>query len=1394
MSRTTTVDKSTPSSPALSREVLTARVLPGIVTALAVGTVVLYVVVLIAAFNFRLRPFFGVMLSQTQIVTGAQSSGGVPWPGIDAGLTNRDRITGVNGQPLAAAPNYAEANAQIQAFLDQASVGTPITVTYERIEDDGSAVTNTVTYPLTQLPDSDFLIYFALPFFSGLIAIAAGVTVLVLRIRQPTALHAAAICFLLAIVLGGFFDLGSTHLLVSVWIFVASLLGGMLVSFGLVFPSALRITYRAPFIPLLPLLITVPLGIFAVSLATNPETHRSYIQGNQLAMLVTVISVLLLAFLVSQQQRFAQSTVTRDQAGMITVGLVLASVPVGLWGGGQVFNLLFGGTFTLPLTLEATTPFAIPPILSLVYAVLQGQGINTDRVLSQSVTYAMLLFGLIVGYFLLTLGASMAALRVVPDDPLIISLTLFSIAVLFVPVRTRIQSMIDTIYYRRRLNFQEISEEFARKLGSVSGYAETIREFKATVTRAISPTHVFVFLPTDEGEEFVAFGDPNPDTDIRFEAKSGVIALVKQMSTAMYLPPGRPFPAEMRVDQSRLSILKATILVGLMGASELNGFVILGPSRSASGEYTYEELRFIDAIMRQLTIAIERAQVINSLEKRVRQLDVLSQVGQAVNFTIAFDDLLELISAQTSRLIDSTHFSIALYDNAVQQLYFAFFLENDERYTDRENKRWNLGNDLFSTVVRDVKPLRVDDYGRAVKESGANFIYDDAVQIKAWMAVPLVAQARVLGVLSAGKSRSSEVYTSEQVKIFSDVAALAATSIDKARLFAEVNVRARQLGALNDISRKLVAAESSDVESLLHLITNSAVEILNAEAGSLLLAAEDGSGDMIFRVAVGGTGADLIGQRLPAGRGLVGEVARSGTPVIVNDARGDARWQGEVTKGGFRTNSVIAAPLIAKDQITGVLEVLNKKDGTTYAQEEVELLTTFAGQAAIAIENARLFEVTGSQLNRRLKELETLERIDVELNRTLDIRKVAEITVRWAVANTGASAGALGVVVESSHLDVLAQQGYDDGSFPEDYNLNRWPLDKGILRRVLRFRVADLVPDVSMDPDYRAIIPTTTSQITVPMLSGDSVNAVLILEKSGDTRLNLLDLDFVQRLAEHASIAILNAQLYEEVREAANTKSEFVGFAAHELKNPLASVKGYAALLQNPAAAATMPPEQQRQWLQVISNNADRMESIINDLRDIAAIEANKLAFNIEPVSLMQALEETLISFEKNVQEKQQTIYNEIPADLPLVMADSKRLIQVLVNLVSNAIKYSPESASVTIRARVDKTIRNQRGQLQPPMVEVAIQDTGIGMSKEDLGKIFREKYFRSENEKARAQKGTGLGMMITQMFVERMGGRIWVESELNVGSTFYFTVPLAPEVPVSEPQTSQVEGEPASD
>ncbi len=1401
-----TVSRVTPVSGHLTLTLFTT--LTGIVT---LGLLVVY---LVTAVNWRAHPFLGVMLTNTLVVNNAAPTGErTTWQGQAAGLLPGDHLRAINGVPLASnAQDYATANATFNELMAQLEYGSSVTLDFERplpttmtpapgvtcAAPQGAVVPCQVTFTPGFLPAGDFLAFFLLPYLVGVALAAAGFIVLVLRGKQSNALIVAIICFLMALGLGGIFDAGSTHLLVPAWLAALSLMGGFFAMFGMIFPTRMRQLHRLPWFQFVPLGIAVVVMLYAISLLT-PSTPQ--VAGNALYLAggFMLFCLFLMGISMNYQRRYAISTQIRNQANTVLIGAALLLLPSLFWVIPRGINAL-GIGIQIPFQIETGMIFLAVVAGSMIYSVLQSRRVETDRWVSQGLVYLLLLGALVVGYALLVLGATLLTVGTLqPNDAVLIALTIFVISMLFLPVRSALQRRIEALYFRIRYNYQELTEEFAQQVSGTANYDEILSRYLEQINNALSPGSVLIFLRSPDGQEYIAYGKPKPATDVRFPATSGIVQMLEK-SDYIYIDPNEPWQNSLISERTRLQILQAQVITALKGAEQLSGFVSISAPRQRGKIYSYEDLRFIKNLSRQMAIAVERAQVIESLERRVHELNVLSQVSQAVNYTLQYDDLLELIATQTDRLIRTQNLYIVLRDQTIEQLYFAFFLENDDRQEDKENRRFTMGRDLYSEIIRKGRALRLDNFAAEMAKRNMPVVYETPT-LRAWMGVPLIAGPTIIGVLAIASSEARTVYTEEQLKIFNDIGTLAASSLDKARLFEETALRARQLAALNTVSQKLVAAELN-VEQLLKQIMTSAVEILNAEAGSLLLTTDDDDSKQLeFRVVIGGSGDALVGQRLPANKGLVGEVVANRSVVIVNDAANDPRWGGEVAKGGFHTAAILAAPLIAKDRVIGVLEIINKKGGSVFVNSDADLLTTFAGQAAIAIENARLFQMTDFQLAERVKELEALERIDVELNRTRDPVKVAEITMKWCIANTGATAGVLGLVSQNPpRMRILTSYGYSDADLPAGATHREWSLERGIVARVLRTRRADLAPDLSIDPDYLPALRGSRSQITVPMMSGGEITSILVLESSTSTPLNILDLALVQRIADHASIAIDNARLYEQLTERLSSKSEFMSFAAHELKQPLSSVKGFADLLRGGKMGGLS--EMQASVLNTIYSSADRMQVIIDDLRDSAKAEEGKLNIDLTPISFYNVVLETLRPFHKQFDDKGQQIVNNVKEDLPLVMGDSNRLIQVLTNFVSNAHKYSPEGSSITINAEVEADATQMNGlpinttrtsnQLRvKPMLHISVRDNGIGMSDDDVQRLFNERYFRSDNPEAREQPGTGLGMMITRSIIELHHGRVWVESELGKGSAFHFTIPLASEKQIHAARSADAVDEP---
>jgi signal transduction histidine kinase len=1339
-----------------------------IVGGLGVVVTIALLIFLVTAFTFQSLPFLGMLVNSTLTVNAAQAMGGTDWAALDAGVNRGDQIIAINGEALFdSSNNYAEARERYYGIIGQIERGQSVDISYLSGNSEAS-----ITVIAGSLPDIDFLAYFMLPYFAGIVLLILGAIVMRFKYSSPEGLLSASIAFLSALFAGGIFELGTQANLSYLWIVGASWLGALFIIFGLSFPKRFKQIRQIKYSEHLILIAATIWGVYLAYSHWKATTIEEATLPVQLATWTSIVGVFILLLTNLWQRANATTPIARDQSNTIFIGAVLFLVPNAIWFLSRAIPTGDGNVFVNFETMMILFGF---PNAAIVYSVLQYRLLDSDKIISQSITYLIMIGALIISVFLLAFGGVLISIEFfnVAKSQIMIAVVMFAMVLGFTPVRNSLQERIDTIYYKKRSDLQAKIEEFSNRLTALNSYDDIIKLFQEVMNDTLAPSSSFIFLREFTGGDFVAYKTNGETTDIRFASSSPLIKLMTANKALISLQPGEAWAHELWVDRPRLNLLQARLIIGMKGANEINGFVVLGPPR-VNESYLHNEVRFLDNIVGQLAIATERSQVIESLERRVQELDVLSQVGQAVNFTIEFDDLLELMYAQISKLLPLPNFYIALYEEKINRMYFAFFLEGDDRHQDKEGVRWVPGNDIFSEITKKNTPMRLASFTEASQKRGGQM---DLITegLLGWMGVPLTAGRRTLGVMATGKRKDTAEYTEDQFKIFSDIGALAATSIDKANLFNQTRIRERQLTVLNDISRQLVAVES-DVEKLLEIIMTRAVEILDADAGSLFLNTQDDSGDLEFRVVIGGGGDDLIGQRIPAGQGVVGKVVATGQHLIVNDAESDPRHNVNVTED-FVSRSLIAVPLIAKEEVIGVLEVINKRDGTPFVDEDADLLTTFSGQAAIAIENARLFQQTDLQLSLRVKELEALERLDNQLNRTLELSEVTEITVRHAMTILGANAGVLGLVHHTPpFLRIAAIKGYNREEYPESAEGEDgliWPLDDGIVKRVLRSRQADIAMDVSIDPDYNSRLKNANSQITIPMISGDEVIAILILEKNTTPRFNLPEWDFAQRIAEHASVAIANAQFYEALNNANRSKSEFMGFAAHELKNPLASVKGYAEVMLSGMTGELS--EQQENFVNIIRSNANRMQTIINDLRDSAKVDANEFRVEAEPMSIRNAVVESLRPFVKMLEDKNQTLVNDVPEDLPLIWGDETRVIQVLTNLVSNAHKYSYPDTTIRVHGYIDENYRTQMGERLGRMVVVGVKDQGIGLSEEDQAKMFKVRYFRSTNKEAHEMaSGTGLGMMLTYNIMHQHKGEIWLESKLGDGTTFFISFPLA--------------------
>jgi signal transduction histidine kinase len=550
-----------------------------------------------------------------------------------------------------------------------------------------------------------------------------------------------------------------------------------------------------------------------------------------------------------------------------------------------------------------------------------------------------------------------------------------------------------------------------------------------------------------------------------------------------------------------------------------------------------------------------------------------------------------------------------------------------------------------------------------------------------------------------------------------------------------------QFEALYNVSRLL--GSSLDLQTVLDQVMDAIIQLSGAERGFLMLRDDDGG--LTVKAARNLDQQTLTNENFKYSRTVTNQVLDSGKPILTTNAAEDPRFAGQQSIISQSIRSIMATPLRARGNVIGVVYVDSSILAGLFKQDDLNALDAFSGQAAVALDNALLFSATDEALSKRVDELQQLRRIDLLLNQTLEADKAIAYTLEWACKLSGAESGHLGLVEGNPpHIHAVHHYGKTSGDAPEF-------LDQAYPNANLVIASGE---PLLLNADNDAV----ATVYIAPILRENKPIGVVMLQRANGGTFTPEQQDIVQRIVARAAVAIENARLYAAAQAADKAKSEFVGIVAHDLKSPMTSIKGYSEM----ALMYDGLDERQKFSLNTIKDTVERMEILVSDLADISRIESgvfymNETRFPVE--SALQAVKDGTLP---QIQERGHTFVENIEPNLPDVQTDYYRLLQVLINLVSNAYKYTPNGGTITLSAK-----RNGK------RVEFSVKDSGIGLSEAAIAKLG-EKFWRAEDSFTRAQPGTGLGFSITRSLVEQMGSQIKIESEVGKGSTFTFSAAIA--------------------
>ena len=787
--------------------------------------------------------------------------------------------------------------------------------------------------------------------------------------------------------------------------------------------------------------------------------------------------------------------------------------------------------------------------------------------------------------------------------------------------------------------------------------------------------------------------------------------------------------------------------------------------------FSEKQIKLLETFASQAVIAIENVRLFKELEDRNAELrealehqtatsEVLSIINRSpTDVQPVLDAIVE--SAAKVCGIDDVLLRLIEGDSLVMRAHIGSIpLARAEISIDEPQVRW----------IREHGTLHVPDV-RAQND----FPTLGSVRGCTFLGVPLRQQGELIGGLTA---RRIEVrpFTPAQIKLLETFADQAVIAIENVRLFNELKESLEQQTATSEVL-KVISRSVFDLRPVLETLTENAVRLCGADMGSIYRF----DGERLNHALSYNATPELIEflDRNPITPGSYSVAARAALErqtIHVPDVLADPDFTfGAAQLETVRT--VLGVPMMRGDDLVGVFSIRNSKV-QPFTDRQIELVTTFADQAVIAIENVRLFqelEARTRELSRSVGELKALGEVGQTVSSTLDLQTVLSTIVRHAVQLSGTDCGIIYEYDEAPEEFHLRASYRMEEKLVEVYRTTPIRLGQGATGRAAVTRAPVQVVDLLSERELAVtrIRPMLAqlgyqSLLAVPLLFEDHTMGALTVyrREAGSFAPEVVNL--LQTFATQSALAIQNARLFREIEdksrqiEAANRhKSEFLANMSHELRTPLTAIIGFSEVLSEKVFGELN--DKQSEYMDDIVSSGRHLLSLINDILDLSKVEAGRMELDLTRFDMPTAIDNALILIRERATRHGITLRHTVDERLGEVLGDERKFKQILLNLLSNAVKFTAEGGYID----VDAALTNGA-------VEVSVSDTGIGIAPENQEAIFEE-FRQVGTDFLKKREGTGLGLTLTRKFVELHGGKIWVESAVGKGSTFTFTLPLQP-------------------
>ncbi len=792
------------------------------------------------------------------------------------------------------------------------------------------------------------------------------------------------------------------------------------------------------------------------------------------------------------------------------------------------------------------------------------------------------------------------------------------------------------------------------------------------------------------------------------------------------------------------------------------GAIFVG--RDHPGTFSDKDIALLKTFADQAVIAIQNARLVNETQEGLEQQTAIAEILRVISASPTdVQPVLDAIAERAARYCDASAAQMYLTEGNVLR-HLASKGPSPDPVTHVETLPINRET-MTGRALLDGTTIQVHDLLAEGHEFPASHELAKRMGHRTVVATPLFREGHPFGAILLRRNYVKP-FSDREIALLRTFGDQAAIALENVRLFNETKEALDQQRASGEV---LAAISSSiaDTTPVFETILASCERLFAGKMAVIDLVGDDG---LVHLGAYHGPNLEQVRAVYPH---TVDTTSATGTAIatrgVVHFANLDA--VPDMARGAFDAfgiRAAIGAPMLWEGKGIGAIWVARESAGP-FSEKDIALLKTFADQAVIAIQNARLVNETKEALDQQRASGEVLATISSSI---ADTTPVFERILESCERLFAGTVIAIEVVGDDGSIRIEKFRGPGRPN-QEGYVVGPVEAGASISANAILARTVQHIPDIA----HSAETPARSRQGYMDLGVGAAIVAPMLWEGRGIGCISVArdaagpftekDIALLKTFADQAVIAIQNARLFREIQdksrelEVANKhKSEFLANMSHELRTPLNAIIGFSEVLLEKLFGEVN--EKQEDYLKDIYTSGKHLLGLINDILDLSKVEAGRMDLELSQFDLPGAVSNALTLVRERAQRHNVALHLDVDPALTSVTADERKLKQILVNLLTNAVKFTPDGGRIDVVAR-----------RLPDAFSIAVSDTGIGIAKEDHQAVFEE-FRQVGRDYTRKQEGTGLGLTLTRKFVELHGGRIWVESELGKGSTFTFSIPTA--------------------